>query len=193
MCTETRRTTKQRRGVPGKRGGRRRSAAEEEEEEEPLPIIEHELDAQPSTHEVGLFLPPLHTPNVDSKRHYLSSYVAVSVEESTDEWKGWCLHVKRSSACAGVEDECPERARSCVAPCRTTARGVPRRAHPHARHHHRWSLIAQCLLPDVACIALRACNVLYASCQPPDDDGELAQVQAPRSCLRPRPFRRRSR
>lgn len=141
----------------------------------------------------GSFLPPLHTPTVDSKRHHLSSYVAVSVEESTDEWKGWCLHVKRSSACAGVEDECPERARSCVAPCRTTARGVPRRAHPHARHHHRWSLIAQCLLPDVACIALRACNVLYASCQPPDDDGELAQVQAPRSCLRPRPFRRRSR
>lgn len=54
VCTETRRTTKQRQGVPGKRGGRRRSAAEEEEEEEPLPIIEHELDAQPSTHEVGL-------------------------------------------------------------------------------------------------------------------------------------------
>lgn len=52
MRAETRRT-KQRRGLPTKRGGRRRSEAAEEEDEEPLPIIEHELDAQPAIHEVG--------------------------------------------------------------------------------------------------------------------------------------------
>ena len=52
-CAEGGRGSK-RRGLPTKRGGRRRSSAAEDNSQEPLPIIEHELAAQPLPYEVRL-------------------------------------------------------------------------------------------------------------------------------------------
>ncbi|BDA42391.1 probable lysine-specific demethylase JMJ703 at N-terminal half [Coccomyxa sp. Obi] len=57
---EGRRGGGKRRGLPTKRGGRRRSSAAEGGSQEPLPIIEHELAAQPLPYEV----PTMSVPSV---------------------------------------------------------------------------------------------------------------------------------